>query len=130
MKQVTAAVLMHAGRLLICQRPPSDHLAGLWELPGGKVESNETPEACLERELREELGIGSAVGPCFGTSEYVYPGGAIALVAYHVTWTKGEIVASFHSDARFVDREELGRYRFAPADTPLIEKLREQWPRG
>lgn len=129
MKQVTAAVLVRSGRLLICQRPSGDPLAGLWELPGGKVEVGETPEACLERELREELGIESVVGARFGVSDYMYPGGAISLIAYLVTWTRGEIAASFHSEVCFVTPDELDTYHFAPADVPLIERLRVELPR-
>jgi 8-oxo-dGTP diphosphatase len=45
------------GRMLIGQRPEGKALAGFWEFPGGKVEAGETPEACLIRELEEELGI-------------------------------------------------------------------------
>ena len=55
---VVACALVDAdGRVLIAQRPEGKQLAGLWEFPGGKVEKGETPEACLIRELREELGI-------------------------------------------------------------------------
>src|SRR3954453_20965295 len=55
---VAAAALVDAdGRVLICQRPQGKALAGLWEFPGGKVEAGETPEACLIRELAEDLSI-------------------------------------------------------------------------
>jgi mutator protein MutT len=80
MRRVTAAILVDNGRLLICQRPPGDHLAGLWELPGGKVELDEPPQVCLARELREELGIEADVGELFASSEYSYDRGAIVLV--------------------------------------------------
>ena len=55
---VAAVALIDAdGRVLLAERPPGKHLAGLWEFPGGKVQAGETPEAALIRELAEELGI-------------------------------------------------------------------------
>ncbi|MFZ2008229.1 MAG: NUDIX domain-containing protein, partial [Stellaceae bacterium] len=55
---VAAVVLIDVdGRVLLAQRPEGKHLAGLWEFPGGKVQSGETPEAALIRELDEEIGI-------------------------------------------------------------------------
>ena len=59
---VAAAALVDAdGRVLIAQRPEGKSLAGLWEFPGGKVEPGETPEECLIRELREEIGVETKV---------------------------------------------------------------------
>ena len=57
MQVVTAAVMETDGKILIAKRRRGDHLEHKWELPGGKLESNETPEECLKRELHEELGI-------------------------------------------------------------------------
>ncbi|PWI17830.1 DNA mismatch repair protein MutT [Streptomyces sp. Act143] len=54
---VVGAALLDAGRLLAARRSAPPELAGRWELPGGKVEPGETPEAALARELREELGV-------------------------------------------------------------------------
>src|SRR3954471_24849504 len=55
---VSAVALIDAdGRVLLAQRPPGKHLAGLWEFPGGKIHAGETPEAALIRELDEELGV-------------------------------------------------------------------------
>lgn len=55
--RVAAAVVWGDGRLLMTQRPPGDPLELRWEFPGGKIESGETPEHALVRELREELGV-------------------------------------------------------------------------
>ncbi len=58
--RVAAAVVWREGRLLLTRRPPGGPLGGLWEFPGGKLETGETPEDALVRELREELGVGAA----------------------------------------------------------------------
>lgn len=54
---VVGAALLDGGRLLAARRSAPPELAGRWELPGGKVEPGESPEAALARELREELGV-------------------------------------------------------------------------
>jgi 8-oxo-dGTP pyrophosphatase MutT (NUDIX family) len=61
MRQVTAAIIEDSGKILIARRSPASKLAGMWEFPGGKVEEGESPELCLVRELREELGIETEV---------------------------------------------------------------------
>ncbi|MEV6999915.1 (deoxy)nucleoside triphosphate pyrophosphohydrolase [Streptomyces sp. NPDC093982] len=58
---VVGAALLEAGRLLAARRSAPEELAGRWELPGGKVEPGEAPEAALVRELREELGVAAEV---------------------------------------------------------------------
>jgi mutator protein MutT len=128
-KVVTAAVLFQQGRLLICRRPPGDHLAGQWELPGGKVEPAETNEDCLARELKEELSIDAVIGPHVATSEYTYERGTILLVAYRVLAFSGAMVATFHSDTRLVGLDEIDRFSFAPADVPLIATIKREWSR-
>ena len=127
MRRVTAAVLVADGRLLIAQRPAHDALAGLWELPGGKVESGETPEQCLARELKEELGISAVVSECVGRSIYKYDHGSIELLAYRTSWTGGALAPTFHSRVLFVEPGELRNYNFAPADVPLIAQIVSEW---
>ena len=60
--KVTAAVIEKDGRILIAKRRIGDRHGGRWEFPGGKIDSGETPEECLKRELREELGIEAEIG--------------------------------------------------------------------
>ena len=69
---VTAAILVRDGKILIAQRKSSDHLAGKWEFPGGKIEYGETPEDCLKRELHEEFGIDTRIGVFLAESVYHY----------------------------------------------------------
>jgi 8-oxo-dGTP diphosphatase len=82
MLQVTAAVIIEDGRLLLARRPAGDHLEGFWELPGGKVEPGESPEQCLRRELIEELNMRSEVGDLLATAVHHYAHGTFELLAY------------------------------------------------
>ena len=70
---VAAAVIEKDGKILIAQRKKGWRFAGKWEFPGGKIEPNETPEECLRRELREELGIETEIGDFFCVSTYRIP---------------------------------------------------------
>ena len=82
MISVTAAVLIHKGRILIARRPRGDRLAGYWEFPGGKLEKGETPQACLRRELYEEFGIRTRIGPFIDQNEYHYDHIAVRLLFF------------------------------------------------
>ena len=71
--EVTAGVIPHDGRVLVCQRPPGGHHPGKWEFPGGKLEPGEYLAACMRRELEEELGIEATVGPVLWQTRHQYP---------------------------------------------------------
>ena len=120
---VAAAALIDVdGRVLICQRPEGKQLAGLWEFPGGKVEPGETPEACLIRELDEELGIRvtkACLAPfVFASHEYE---------SFHLLirrW-EGQVTAREHKAIAWVRPMKLGDYEMPPADGPLVAWLRD-----
>ena len=126
MKQVTAAILIKDRKILIAKRKASDRQANKWEFPGGTVEQDETPEACLEREIREEFGIKVSVGRFFGESVYHYDHGSIKLLAYQAHWESGKITLKDHADYRWVFAEQLAEYDFAPADIPIVAKLQHK----
>lgn len=94
--KVTAAIIEKNSKILIAQRKVGSNLGGRWEFPGGKLEAGETPEHCLKRELREELGIESNIGPFFCTSEFDYKHMSINLLVYNVDYVSGEIVCNDH----------------------------------
>ena len=124
MKQVTAAIILKDNKILIAQRAPEDNLAGKWEFPGGKIEHEETPQECLKREIREELDVNIKVLDFFGESIYAYHSGTIKLMAFWCKWVSGEFMLKVHSNLVWVNSHELDLYDFAPADIPLVEKLK------
>ncbi|PKM78485.1 MAG: 8-oxo-dGTP diphosphatase MutT [Firmicutes bacterium HGW-Firmicutes-15] len=124
---VVAAILFKDEKVLIAQRANHDPLAGLWEFPGGKVEDGESPEESLIREMQEEFCIDVEVGEFFDSSTFQYDKGTIRLLTYMCRWTGGEIRSTVHQDYLWVAVKELDQYTFAPADRPLVEKLRMEY---
>lgn len=122
MKTVTAAVIIESGRLLLAQRPEGDSLAGLWELPGGKVEPGESVQQCLERELLEELGMTSTAGEELARTVHHYGHGSFEMVAL-MTRRQSDYRPVFHSEVRWLARAELASVPLAPADEELVAQL-------
>ena len=121
---VTAAILLHEGKILIARRKAGDHLEHLWEFPGGKIEKNETPEQCLKREMKEEFQIEVEVGEFFGESVHEEKERAIRLLAYWSRWIDGCIQPMVHEEIHWVDSSELDEFVFAPADRPFVQRLK------
>ena len=124
MKQVTAAIIIKDKKVLIAQRSPDDKLANKWEFPGGKIEPGETPQECLKREIREELDIEIEVLDFFAESNYEYSSGTISLMAYWCKWISGDFTLKVHRQSAWANHFELDLYDFAPADIPLVDKLK------
>jgi mutator protein MutT len=119
---VVAAVVERAGRYLITRRLEGTHLAGLWEFPGGKILLGERPEAALERELKEELGVEAAVGELLETVDWTYPEKRIRILFYRCA-VKGEPRAQEKQQMLWVEAARLPEYPFPAADLRLIERL-------
>ena len=122
---VTAALIVKDGLILIGKRKMG-RLAGRWEFPGGKIEEGETPEECLRRELREELGVDARIGGLFLSTVYQYDHVTIELLTYEAEMMDGEIVLSDHTEIRWVRIADLPQYDFPEADQVVIEKLIER----
>lgn len=115
------------GRVLICKRPEGKALAGLWEFPGGKVEPGETPEACLIRELDEELGIRvteACLAP-FVFASHGYDSFHLMMPLYLCRRWDGVVTAKEHAAVRWVKPAALSDFPMPPADAPLVAWLRD-----
>jgi 8-oxo-dGTP diphosphatase len=120
---VIAAVIEREGRLLVSRRLEGTHLAGLWEFPGGKCEPGETHDACLARELTEELGVSSTIGDEILVTEHTYPARTVRLHFRRAT-IAGEPRPLLGQDLMWVERHDLGQLAFPAADRDLIELLK------
>jgi mutator protein MutT len=121
---VTAALIQDADdRYLITQRRRGTHLEGLWEFPGGKRDAGEALEACLRRELREELGADFAVGEKVDTIQWDYPDRTIVLHFYRCRVREGIIAPQESQAMAWVAPADLIRYPFPPADRELVARL-------
>jgi mutator protein MutT len=123
--EVAAGLVFRAGRLLITQRPPGGHLAGLWEFPGGKREADESFADCLRRELREELGIEVEIGEMVESITHQYPGKTVHLRFFRCQWVQNEPQPLGCSALAWIGRDELDRYEFPAADARLLATLRQ-----
>ena len=123
---VSSCALIDAqSRVLIAKRPQTKPMAGLWEFPGGKVESGESPESALIRELREELAIdanASALSPLTFTS-HAYDDVHLLMVLYECRKWAGQVTAVEGQTLRWVEPVRLYDHPMPPANPPLLARL-------
>ncbi len=122
---VVAAVVERDGRVLLAQRPEHKHLARKWEFPGGKVESGETPEAALIREIREELNCEICVIRPLPRSTHTYDRGTIEMIPFvcRLAPDSPEPKPAEHLALAWVRPDELAGYDVAAADLPVVAAL-------
>lgn len=119
---VQAAIIEREGRFLLTRRLRGTHLAGLWEFPGGKCEPGESAEACLARELAEELGVVARVGELVLDTVHAYPERTVHLF-FRRCEIDGDPVPLLEQQMRWTSREELTQLDFPEADRELIRRL-------
>jgi 8-oxo-dGTP diphosphatase len=113
------------GRVLIAQRPAGRPMAGLWEFPGGKIETGERPEQSLIRELKEELGIDvreECLAPLTFAS-HPYPDFHLLMPLYVCRRWEGTVSPEEGQKLAWVRPNKLRDYEMPPADVPLIAHL-------
>ena len=121
--QAALALVERRGRYLICRRRVGDFLGGYWEFPGGKRKVGERWEACLRRELREELGVAIRAVRPYGRIRYRYRMRPILFRVFRCAVAQGTPRPLAASALRWVRPDQLIRYRFPPANRQLIAQL-------
>ena len=121
---VVAGALIAGGSVLLAQRRRPPELAGLWELPGGKVSPGETEPEALVRELREELGVDVVVRGRLGHDVPI--GESMVLRAYFVEQTNGTLHPHDHVALRWVGAGQLPDVAWVPADRAWLPALQER----
>jgi mutator protein MutT len=120
---VAIGVVKRDGRVLICQRETDSTLGDFWEFPGGKCELGESPEACLARELMEEVAIKVRVVRKLTPIEHDYPHAWVRLHPFLCEHLEGEAMAIGCQRTKWVEASELSGYQFPPANQTLLEEI-------
>lgn len=120
--EVVAAIIIRDEKFFATQRGYGEW-EDWWEFPGGKIETGESPDDALKREIREELATYIEVGQLLTIVEYDYPKFHLTMHCYLCTIISGELLLLEHEDARWLAKDKLNSVRWLPADKEVIEKL-------
>jgi len=119
--RVTAAIIEKDGCFLAALRPHGGENGNLFEFPGGKIKPGETPEACLKREIREELCIEIEVLEQVAAYVHEYATNTVELLAYRAQWLSGDLRAMEHSALRWIEPARFNEIKWSPADIPITK---------
>jgi 8-oxo-dGTP diphosphatase len=123
MIKVSCAIIVNVQKqVLVTQRSAHMPLPLKWEFPGGKIEENETAEACLIREIKEELNIEIQITDSLPPNDYQYPDKLIRLIPFICLQKDGELVLKEHADYKWLDAKDLLDLDWAEADVPIVKQ--------
>lgn len=123
--QVACALIEQDGRVLAARRSAAMSMPLKWEFPGGKIHEGESAEACLKREIREELGIDVAVGHPLTAVTHRYPALTVTLYPFRCSILAGTITLHEHAALAWLMPGDLPALDWADADRPVIEEYRD-----
>lgn len=122
---VVTAIIRREDKFLLGQRPESGSMAGVWEFPGGKIESGESPDEALKRELSEELGIEAEIGKLKFATTHAYGETGIVILFYEVNFWKGAVKSQHHHEIKWVTKDELVKETLPEANKKVIHQILE-----
>lgn len=120
---VPCAIIIYNEKILAVQRGPQMSLPLKWEFPGGKKEENETEEACIKREIREELNIEILLLKKLTSSVFHYPNISVELIPFVAQYLSGELTLKEHQSYQLLTLSELNNLDWAEADLPIVKEL-------
>jgi A/G-specific adenine glycosylase len=127
-KRIGVAIIRNeTDQILIDRRPEEGLLGGLWEFPGGKIEADETVEACIRREIREEIGLEIEVEDHLITLDHAYTHFRITLTAHFCRYLGGTPQAIECQEIRWVEIYDLDRFPFPKANIKIIEAIKQAY---
>ena len=122
MVRVTCAIIENEIGVLVVQRSEEMSLPLKWEFPGGKVESGESEEECIVREIKEELNLDIAVSKRLNSSVFHYPNISIELMPFLAKQVGGQIRLNEHADFKYLVKDNLLNLDWAEADVPIVKE--------
>ena len=128
--QVACAIIERDGKVLAAQRSERMSLPLKWEFPGGKIKEQEAPEACLVREVMEELGLRVTVGMALQKVSHAYPDFAVTLSPFICSIAAGTLTLHEHKMVKWLPPTRLLSLDWAEADLPIITNYLELFRRN
>lgn len=122
--RVVAAIIVNNGKIFATQRGYGDFKGG-WEFPGGKIESGETSQEALIREIKEELETEIKVGELIDTIEYDYPNFHLSMECFWAKIVSGDLILKEHVAAKWLSKDEMDSVEWLPADVTLVDKIKQ-----